>query len=160
AASMRQLRRLGEEVGERTRSVVRDTARAAIGPRLEDLRRRWADQPGVLALLDNIEREVPEHVRDFRPDEGDEGDPPPRAQQLARYGVNVVVDHGDDEHAPVVIERNPTYYNLIGRVDYRASFGAVETDFRQIRAGALHRALGGFLVLHAVDVLGQPFAWE
>jgi predicted ATP-dependent protease len=38
--------------------------------------------------------------------------------------------------------------------------GAVESDFRQIRAGALHRALGGFLVLHALDVLGQPFAWE
>src|SRR5690606_1487776 len=47
-----------------------------------------------------------------------------------------------------------------GRVDYRASFGAMETDFRQIRAGALHRAHGGFLVLHASDVLRQPFAWE
>jgi AAA domain len=158
---MRQLRRLGQEVGERTRSVARDMARSAIGPRLEELRERWADQPGVLALLDDIERDVPEHVRDFRPVEDEAGDSPPaaqlgarqREQQLARYGVNVVVDHGDDEHAPVVVERNPTYYNLIGRVDYRASFGAVETDFRQIRAGALHRARGGFLVLHALDVL-------
>src|SRR5919197_302291 len=83
-----------------------------------------------------------------------------REQHLARYGVNVIVDHGDDEHAPVVGERNPTYYNLIGRVDYRASFGAVETDFRQIRASALHRARGGFLVLHALDLMRQPFAWE
>ncbi len=168
SASMRQLRRLGQEVGERTRSMVRDMARAAISPRLEELRERWADQPGVLALLDDIERDVPERVRDFRPAEAEEGDAPPAAQlgarqseqQLARYGVNVVVDHTDAEHAPVVIERNPTYYNLVGRVDYRASFGAVETDFRQIRAGALHRAHGGFLVLHAVDVLTQPFAWE
>jgi lon-related putative ATP-dependent protease len=168
AASMRQLRRLGQEVGERTRSVARDMARAAIGPRLDELRERWADQPGVLALLDDIERDVPEHASDFRPAEGEEGGPPPvaqlqgmqREQHLARYGANVVVDHGDDEHAPVVVERNPTYYNLIGRVDYRASFGAVETDFRQIRAGALHRANGGFLVLHALDVQRQPFAWE
>jgi lon-related putative ATP-dependent protease len=166
--SMRQLRRLGEEADERARAVARDVARAAIGPRLEELRERWAGQPGVLALLDDIERDVPEHLRDFRPVEGEEGDGPPaaqlgarqREQQLARYGVNVVVDHGDDKHAPVVIERNPTYYNLIGRVDYRASFGAVETDFRQIRAGALHRARGGFLVLHVLDVLAQPFAWE
>jgi lon-related putative ATP-dependent protease len=167
-ASMRQLRRLGQEAGERTRSVVRDMARAAVGPRLEELRERWADQRSVLALLDDIERDVPENVSDFRPAEGEEGGPPPvaqlqatqRDQRLARYGVNVVVDHGDEEHAPVVVERNPTYYNLIGRVDYRASFGAVETDYRQIRAGALHRANGGFLVLHALDVQRQPFAWE
>ena len=167
-ASMRQMRRLGQEAGERTRSVARDMARAAIGPRLEELRERWADQPGVLALLDDIERDVPERLPDFRPAEGEEGGPPQAAQlqasqrerQLARYGANVVVDHRDAEHAPVVVERNPTYYNLIGRVDYRASFGAMETDFRQIRAGALHRAHGGFLVLHAPDVLRQPFAWE
>src|SRR5262245_18661769 len=167
-ASMRQLRRLGQEMGERARSVAHDMARAAVGPRLEELRERWADQPGVLALLDDIERDVPEHVRDFGPVEGEEGGPPPvaqaqamqREQQLARYLVNVIVDHADDRHAPVVVERNPTYYNLIGRVDYRASFGAVETDFRQIRAGALHRARGGFLVLHALDVMSQPFAWE
>jgi lon-related putative ATP-dependent protease len=167
-ASMWQLRRLGQEVGERTRSVARDMARGAIGPRLEELRERWADQPGVLALLDDIERDMPEHVGDFRSVEGEDGGPPQvaqaqamqREQQLGRYSVNVVVDHGDDERAPVVLERNPTYYNLIGRVDYRASFGAVETDFRQIRSGALHRARGGFLVLHALDVMRQPFAWE
>jgi lon-related putative ATP-dependent protease len=167
-ASMRQLRRLGQEAGERTRSLARDMARAAIGPRLEELRERWADQPGVLALLDDIERDVPERVSDFRPAEAEAGGMPPvahleskeREQHLARYGANVVVDHGDAGHAPVVVERNPTYYNLVGRVDYRASFGAMETDFRQIRAGALHRAHGGFLVVHAIDVLRQPFAWE
>jgi lon-related putative ATP-dependent protease len=167
-ASMRQLHRLGQEVGERTRAVARDMARDAISPRLEELRERWADQPEVLALLDDIERDVPERLRDFGPAEGGEGGPPQvaqaqamqREQVLGRYGVNVVVDHGDDRQAPIVLERNPTYYNLIGRVDYRASFGAVETDFRQIRGGALHRARGGFLVLHALDVLGQPFAWE
>jgi lon-related putative ATP-dependent protease len=167
-AAMRQLRRLGQEVGERTRSVARDMARDAIGPELGELRERWADQPGVLALFDDIERNVPEHVSDFRRVEREEAGPPSvaqlqatqRGQKLARYGVNVVVDNGDAAHAPVVVERNPTYYNLIGRVDYRASFGAMETDFRQIRAGALHRAHGGFLVLHAPDVIRQPFAWE
>ena len=168
ATSVRHLRKLGQEMGERIREVARDTARTAIGPRLELLRERWGDQPGVLALLDDIERTVPDHVSDFRPAEGGEGGLPQlaqlhgveREQHLARYGANVVVDHRDADHAPVVVERNPTYYNLIGRVEYRASFGAMETDFRQIRAGALHRAHGGFLVLHALDVLRQPFAWE
>jgi len=60
----------------------------------------------------------------------------------------------------VVIERNPTYYNLTGRVEYRPQFGAMVTDYTQIRAGALHRANGGFLVVEAADALAQPFAWE
>ena len=64
------------------------------------------------------------------------------------------------EGAPVVVERNPTYYNLLGRIEYRATFGAMVTDFRQIKAGALHRANGGFLVLDVLDVLRHPFAWE
>jgi lon-related putative ATP-dependent protease len=116
--------------------------------------------------LDEIGRDMPEHVRDFRATDAEELDPRAqmaarqREQQLARYGVNVLVDHGDDAHAPVVVERNPSYYNLLGRVDYRSSFGAMETDYRQIRAGALHRASGGFLVLHVLDLLSQPFAWD
>src|SRR5262249_20610144 len=83
-----------------------------------------------------------------------------RERRLGRYGVNLLVDHAESKSAPVVVEHNPTYYNLIGRIDYRAAFGAMETDFEQIRAGALHRADGGFLVLHTVDVLRQPHAWE
>src|SRR5262249_22886491 len=62
--------------------------------------------------------------------------------------------------ARVVVERNPAYDNLIGRQDYRAVMGTMVTDFRQVKPGALHRANGGFLVLHALDVMHSPFAWE
>jgi predicted ATP-dependent protease len=165
---MRDLRRLSDEAGERTRAVARETALGVISPHLDDLRETWATESGVLALLDGIERDIPEHLDDFRPADTTAPGAPPLAQldpmrrerNLARYRVNVLVDHAESGHAPVVVERNPTYYNLVGRVDYRASFGAMETNFEQIRAGALHRADGGFLVLHAPDVLRQPVAWE
>jgi lon-related putative ATP-dependent protease len=83
-----------------------------------------------------------------------------RPSDHTRFRVNVFVDQGGTEGAPVVVERNPTYYNLSGRIEYRATFGAMATDFREIKAGALHRANGGFLVLEALDVLRHPFAWE
>ena len=167
-ALMRDLRRLGDEAGERTRAVARETALGVVSPRLDDLRQRWADQPDVVALLDAIERDIPERLDDFRPAAAPAAgapqlaqlDPLRRERNLARYGANVLVDHAGSGHAPVVVERNPTYYNLVGRVDYRSSFGAMETDFEHIRPGALHRADGGFLVLHAPDVLRQPAAWE
>ncbi len=83
-----------------------------------------------------------------------------RPGDLARYRVNVFVGNGGASGAPVVVERNPTYYNLLGRIQYRAAFGSMVTDFREIKAGALHRANGGFLVLEILDVLRHPFTWD
>jgi predicted ATP-dependent protease len=74
--------------------------------------------------------------------------------------VNVLVDHARSEGAPFVIEDHPTQPNLVGRVEHVAQMGTLVTDFTLIRAGALHRANGGYLVLDAAKVLAQPYAWE
>jgi predicted ATP-dependent protease len=81
-------------------------------------------------------------------------------QAYNRYGANVLVTNTPGAGAPVVLESNPTYYNLVGRVDYRATVGAMHSDFQLIRPGALHRANGGYLVLQARVVLLSPFAWD
>ena len=82
------------------------------------------------------------------------------ASPYDRYRVNPVVNNGGLEGAPVVVEVNPTLYNLIGRIEHQAEFGAWVTDFSMIRGGALVRANGGYLVLDAKSVLVQPFAWD
>lgn len=74
--------------------------------------------------------------------------------------MNVLVGNGEAHGAPVVFEPNPTYYNLVGRVDHRGVFGTMVTDHRQVRAVALHRANGGFLVLEVADVVRSPLAWD
>src|SRR3990172_7158677 len=70
---------------------------------------------------------------------------------LDRYRVNVLVDRSGEQGAPVVFEQNPTYANLVGRLEHRAHFGTLVTDFTLIKAGALHRANGGYLILGAKD---------
>ena len=82
------------------------------------------------------------------------------ADRFRRYWVNLLVDHGASQGAPVVYEDHPAFQNLLGRIEYVAQFGALVTDFNLIRPGALHRANGGYLVLDARRVLLQPFAWE
>lgn len=77
-----------------------------------------------------------------------------------RYGVNVVVTHQGSAGAPVIVETMPTLANLTGQIDYISLQGALMTDFTQIKAGALHRANGGFLLLDARRVLTEPFAWD
>src|SRR5579885_844756 len=166
--TLRQIRQLQKEATEQVRQLDRDVALFVVGPHLDELREAYADLPAVLTYLDQIQSDLPEHLDDFRSNE-DEGQQSgmlnrlagvQREEHLARYRVNLFVDNDDFKGAPVVFERNPTYYNLTGRIDYRSTFGAMMTDFRQIKAGALHRANGGFLILQARDVLSAPFAWE
>jgi lon-related putative ATP-dependent protease len=76
------------------------------------------------------------------------------------YKVNVLVDNSDSCNPPIVYEDNPSLNNLMGRVEHEAQFGTLTTDFTLIRSGALHRANGGYLMLDAIKVLTNPFAWD
>ncbi len=82
--------------------------------------------------------------------------------RLRRYQVNVMAANGEGGKtgAPVVEEDNPTYGNIIGRVEHFAQMGTLVTDFLLIKPGALHRANGGYLLLDARRLLLSPFAWE
>src|SRR4030065_657013 len=68
-----------------------------------------------------------------------------RPQDLAfrKYEVNVAVDHSETAGAPVVMERNPTYNNLFGRIEKEAVYGALQTDLTLIRGGSRRQAKGG-----------------
>jgi predicted ATP-dependent protease len=168
--SMRQMRQIEKEARERITALDRNVALVAAGPLIAPLCDEYRDQPDVLAFIEQIEADLPDHLDDFwpAPDSGPAGQPQgpgaarefQRQERLARYEVNVLIDNGGISGAPVVVERNPTYYNLIGRLDYRPVMGTMTTDFRLIKPGALHRANGGFLILHALDVMPNPFAWD
>ncbi|MDR3319554.1 MAG: AAA family ATPase [Desulfovibrio sp.] len=77
-----------------------------------------------------------------------------------RYEVNLFVDNGGLAGAPIIVEDNPTAVNLLGCVERESEMGALVTDFTLIRAGSLHKANGGFLVLHLEDILQHPNAWD
>ena len=77
-----------------------------------------------------------------------------------KYKVNIVVDNTDVQGAPVVIETNPTYYNMFGRIDRWTHIGTLQTDFTTIQAGSYLKANGGFLVVNAHDILLNFGVWE
>ncbi|HEY7537456.1 MAG TPA: ATP-binding protein [Gaiellaceae bacterium] len=157
-----RLHQLEKEAARRVRELEQEVALFASERLFGELEETYREQPGVLAYLAEAKEDLLAHLADFR--EGEPSELPfalaMRARDHGRFRVNVFVDHANVEGAPVVVERNPTYYNLLGRIEYRATFGAMVTDFREIKPGALHRANGGFLVVEALDVLRHPFAWE
>ncbi|RBW71018.1 Lon protease family protein [Bacillus taeanensis] len=80
--------------------------------------------------------------------------------KLERYTVHIFVNNAGKEGAPVIYETNPTYQNLIGKIEYKNSLGSLVTSFKRIKPGALHLANGGYLILQASQLLRKPNSWE
>ena len=133
---------------------------------VDELRARYKDLEAVRAYLDAVQADVVEHIDEFRKEK--EPRPPafpvpmpaPADSGFVRYQVNVVVDNGRLTGAPVVVESNPTYHNLVGRIEHTAVWGAVSTDFTMIKPGALHRANGGYVIIPARECLMNALAWD
>ncbi|MFW5927003.1 MAG: Lon protease family protein, partial [Wenzhouxiangella sp.] len=106
--------------------------------------------------LDAVRQDVVENATAFRDEDG-EGVPD---GLVDRYRVNLLVDNSETSGAPVIYEDLPSHQHLVGLIEHHVSQGALYTDFSLIRAGALHRANGGYLLIDVRRVLTQPLAWE
>jgi predicted ATP-dependent protease len=159
-----------EEAFGRAASALVDTTMKALvdafAPYGKDVA-RWLDRV-TQALKDDWEDLIQLHSSSSSAssDDDDDGDEssrdvdPEHATRLSRFRVNLFVANDPEGKAPVVYETNPTYPNLFGYLERRAKFGALLTDFTRVRAGALHKASGGVLVVRAADLLQDPIIWE
>lgn len=140
----------------------------ATGHLIEKLQEKYRAYPQVANYLERVKKEIVANIGEFKPAAQDEEQNNPLVlfqrtmmrSMHSKFQVNLLVDNKNTQGAPVVVETNPTYYNLIGRVEYENRMGVVSTDFNMIKPGALHRANGGYLILNARDVLTNPMAWE
>ncbi|MEC7525942.1 MAG: ATP-binding protein [Myxococcota bacterium] len=161
---MRQAPRWQREAREALRELERELASYAIRHQLEEVREAFSDLEEVTAWLDEVEADIVEHAPALvHEDTGEEAVKKALVGQngpLRRYRVNLLVDRREQEGAPVVFEDHPTLERLVGRIEQRAQLGALVSDFTLIKAGALHRANGGALILDARRLLAQPSAWD
>ncbi|HEV2301341.1 MAG TPA: ATP-binding protein [Stellaceae bacterium] len=170
-AVMQKIPQWEREHREAIRQLDRETTGAAIALMMDELRAGYCDFPEVSHYLDAVEADIKGNADDFlTPPQPPDGMPPgmplPAALQeglnearFRRYQVNVIVDNGGQQGAPVVYEDNPTHQTLVGRVEHMARFGALVTDFNLLTPGALHRANGGYLILDAQRLLTGNFGW-
>ncbi len=153
-----------KENRERIKQLDKEISTVVVNQSISDLAAKYADLPDVIKYIDNVKQDIIDSVNEFRR-YGAEKESGNNNQQiilsaLSKYQVNVLVDNSETKGAPVIYEDNPSYLNLIGRVEHIAQFGTLLTDFTLIKAGALHRANGGYLVLDARKILMSPFSWE
>lgn len=148
------------------RALNREVTSRAVRALIEELRGKYAAVPKVIAYLGEVEQDVLENAREIVEKSSGQQPALPLPEELtggfslSKYHVNLFIDHSESKFVPVVFEDNPTFHNLVGRVEHRSSLGSLTTNFRLIRPGALHRANGGYLILPVRKLLMQPYAWE
>ena len=154
--AIQRIPRLRKELTQRVRALNEEMILFALGGPMRELKERWSHAPTVIEHLDRVREDVVENAAAFR---GGRGGGPPD-ELLDRYRVNLLVDNAELDGAPLVYEDLPNHHHLVGRIEHQVRNGALYTEFSLIRAGALHRANGGYLVLDARRVLTHPMAWE
>ena len=151
--------RAEEQAGTVVRDIRKDIAFGIIDGPLTQMEAEFGAHRGLGRWLVQLREDILDNLDQFvAPPQG----APQGSRDLAadRYAVNLIVDNADTPHMPVVLEPNPSMARLFGAIEYHSVNGALETDFRLIRAGALHRANGGVLVLRAEAVAREPGVWE
>ena len=155
------------DVEKRLEENDREVVKFAIGHIFEEFKNKYDKLPQVIAYLGEVEQDIIENFEQFKVEPKNNITDPMQAlqemnrkQALSKYEVNVLVDNSCLKGAPVILELNPTFTNLLGRIEKDAQFGALFTDFTMIKSGSLHRANGGFLVMRIEDLLMGFQSWE
>jgi lon-related putative ATP-dependent protease len=163
---MRSIRDLEKSTKRRLQDFDREIADSVVAHGMQEVKQKYQSLDELPEYLDAVHADIVDNASGFRGEaqsvEGLAAAMQGSQQEalLKRYAVNVLVDHGEQEGAPVIFEANPTYSNLVGRIEHRAQFGALVTDLTMIRPGSLHRANGGYLVVEARGLLTNPAAWD
>lgn len=155
------LRVMNEGLASLRRQVVKPMLDHELQAMRMQLKKQIKDSVKLGSYLDQVEHDLLEHIELFVPqDTDDEARQEALAQLLLGYRVNLVVDNAESTGAPVIVEDNPVFHNLFGRIEYQAEEDVMMTDFYRVRAGSLLRAHGGFLLLHLRDLVTDEQVWE
>lgn len=163
---IRKIREIDTDAEEAIKKWENQIALYTVGIHIDDLKEKYRLYPEVAEYLNEVRSDILENIdslvrSDFGDDQqsillqimarrGIEDNP------YHRYRVNLLVDNSHLKGAPVVVDYNPTYYNLMGRCEYENEFGTMTTDYTMIKPGLFHQANGGFLILQINDVLSNP----
>ena len=165
--TMRQLIDMERQIHEALKKLNKEVALYALGSQMQNLLEKYQATSEVTGFLKAVENDILDNLAQFVRRGGAEAQPQlpfampwMKEEPYKKYEVNVVIDNSETKGAPVVVETNPTYHNLLGRTEKEAQFGALTTDFSMIRGGSIHKANGGYLIIPVEDLLRNPFSYD
>jgi predicted ATP-dependent protease len=163
--SGRQIEKLNQQLHADIERLMNEVVLALLQKRLDPIRVDFKGRGEALDYLNALQADIVENFNLFMPAE--KGEPPaagecpqPPKAPFQKYQVNVLVHREVMKGAPVIYETNPTYFNVVGRIEKRAYMGTVNTDFTLVLAGSLLNANGGYLIMEIEPLLMHPYVWE
>ena len=165
----RKVRSIESETREKLEDLRSEVGNFVLKENLDPLLKMYNDNKEIAEFLNEVKENILENLVEFLKKNADEGEEeaeepeavrPRKSDPYVQYRVNVFVDNTETKGAPIIVESNPTYYNLFGKIEKNIEYGIYTTDFKMIKAGSLARANGGYLVLNAVDIFRNPQVWE
>lgn len=157
---LKQKRKMEKQVISDLSKLESEVAAFAISELVKEMESKYQRFPDVVDYLHIVRDDILTNLGEFLLSHKGKQSPYRENEFLRRYEVNVLVDNAKQAGAPVVLEINPTYNNLIGRVEKESVMGSLVTDFTMIRKGSLHLANGGYLILRAKELFQNMFSWE
>jgi len=166
--SFKEMRGIDKSAQEKLKTLDTQVVLYVVGGIIDDIAEKHKETRQVADYLKAVRKDILENLDAFKAEQGepDEGSAPgargPWSKELLlrRYEVNLLVDNSGVKGAPLIVERNPIYGNLVGRVEKETHLGTLHTDHTLIKAGSLHQANGGYLVLPVDDVLHNTMSWD
>ena len=166
--TMDSIRILDKRANQEMKKLNHDVALYTIERFIEDIKEEYSDIEEVGNFIEEVKNDILDNINIFISDQTSQVTAPvaqavfPWMKELPfkKYEVNLIVDNSGLKGAPVIIEQNPTYQNLFGRIEKEAQFGVLTTDFTMIRAGSIHKANHGFLVIPVEELIKNYFSWD
>lgn len=161
-----ELREVEEKFNEYIRNLDAEIGRVSVNSALKNLIEKYRANSAVAEYIKDFEEDIVDNIDNFKKNKKKNvaqtliPQAKPSESFFNRYNINLFIDNSDIKYAPIVNETNPTFYNILGAIEYKSEMGMLKTDFMQIKVGALHLANGGFLIINVKEILAQPFAWE
>lgn len=165
--TMKKIKEMETKANDKMNSWQNNIALFAVTIQVNELRNKYKKFPKIQNFLKNVQKDILTNLNDFIEDEKP-GNMNPQVQLAKnvngkpwdKYKVNLFVDNSELTGAPVIIDSNPSFYNLFGKLEYENSFGTMRTDFTLIKPGLIHKANGGYIVLQVRDLLTNPILWD
>ncbi len=166
----RKIQELQKKGKGRTRELDKRFVGFAVDHLINELKEKYETFSQLVDFLEEARSYLLEHTQAFKQlQQLEQAEPQQQAAMklfggeqpsFEEYRVNLLVDNGKTEGAPMVYEKHPIAPNLIGRIEHQGRFGTLVTSFQMIKQGSLHQANGGYLLVDAFDALTKPGAWE
>lgn len=163
---MKKVRNIDKEIKKKVESLDYEIGLYVVGNSIAELKKKYKDHPEATNYLDKVKDDILENIKSLYADEEQQEEAMfpwggnKKQDLVKKYKVNLFVDNSKTKGAPLIVDFNPNFYNLVGKVEYQNEMGNLVTDFTHVKPGLLHQANGGYLILQIEDLIKKPFAWD